>query len=263
MFKKAFFNITNHKKPLIFTTLIMALAGVSGLVFSKMKDKPPPICQTFKKPFPHSVCYFDKNNHQLSLVWKKDNQPLFTFGNLKQSLPEQSLIFAMNAGMYDMEFAPIGYTIIHEKEIRSLNLKKGTGNFHLMPNGVFWWDKHGYHVTESKALSKLLNKGKIKPLFATQSGPMLVINGKIHPKFEQDSTSLKMRNGVGIDKNGQVIFIISNTPVNFYQFAELFKHTYQCDNALFLDGGSASALYSTELKRHDKKNMGVMIVATK
>lgn len=57
----------------------------------------------------------------------------------------------------------------------------------------------------------------------------------------------------------RIKFVMSDEWVNFYHFADLFKHTLGCKNALFLDGGRASALYSKQLKRHDKKYMGAII----
>lgn len=222
-----------------------------------------PHCQTKTSPFRYSVCAFDKATlpHLLKLYWKKDDKPFYTFTALAQHLDEQgqTLIFAMNAGMYDNDFAPIGHTIIEGQEIKSLNLKDGAGNFHLMPNGVFWWDKTGFYVDSSSVMADKLNAGT-RPLYATQSGPMLVINGQIHPKFDPNSTSAKLRNGVGVDcTDDKARFIISDEPVRFYDFASVFKDDFGCQNALFLDGGIASALYAPEMGRKDDLNMGVMV----
>ena len=84
---------------------------------------------------------------------------------------------------------------------------------------------------------------------ATQSGPMLVINGRLHPRFDPHSTSLKTRNGVGVRADGKVIFAISQGEVSFDAFARLFRDGLNCPNALFLDGGSASSLYAPSLNR--------------
>lgn len=216
-------------------------------------------CTVHKYPIDYTLCQVDSKDDKttINLKWKNNkNTPILTFQNLISN--SNPVIFAMNAGMYNDKYAPIGYTVIDNKEILSLNLKDGEGNFHLMPNGVFWWDKDGFYITESKTMNELLKSGK-KPMFATQSGPMLVIDGVIHPKFNKYSTSYKIRNGVGICGE-QVKFVVSDEPVTFYQFADLFKTTLNCQNALFLDGGVASALYSQELKRLDNKQMGVMIV---
>ncbi len=127
-----------------------------------------------------------------------------------------------------------------------------------MPNGVFWWNNEGFYITESQTMNEMLQSGET-PNYATQSGPMLVVNGKLHAKFRENSTSKKIRNGVGICDNGMIKFVTSNTPVNFYNFAKLFQENLKCDNALFLDGGIATALYAPEVQRTDSKNMGVMI----
>lgn len=223
------------------------------------------LCQKVIKPFAHTQCEFNPKDAtqtlQLAWLYPNSNVIVLNFANLKKLISQQSrqLDFAMNAGMYDTHYAPIGYTVIDGKTYHGLNLKQGVGNFHLMPNGVFWWDNQGYHVTESNAMSQLLANGT-KPLFATQSGPMLVINGQIHPSFDPNSTSYKLRNGVGVCQDGKVKFVISDVPVSFYQFAQVFKTQLQCDNALFLDGGRASALYSKDLQRQDPHYMGVMVM---
>lgn len=230
-------------------------------------------CEEASSPFAYSVCRVNADaltsdqhingSYSLQLFWQQDDNktPLLTFDKLLATLPTaQSLAFAMNAGMYNEHYAPIGYTVINGTEIRALNLKEGGGNFHLLPNGVMWWDKAGkVQITESQTLHEQLKSGSVKPWFATQSGPMLVINNKIHPKFNANSTSAKFRNGAGVCSDGSIQFVNSNEPVTFYQFAALFKDTLQCPNALFLDGGIASALYAPTIDKQDKKDMGVMI----
>jgi prepilin-type processing-associated H-X9-DG protein len=90
----------------------------------------------------------------------------------------------------------------------------------------------------------------VRPNFASQSGPMLVVNGKIHPKFSPNGTSRKLRNGVGVDDGGTVHFVISDGAVTFWEFATLFKDELKTRNALFFDG-SVSSLYAPELGRND------------
>lgn len=263
--------ITKTQTIIFFACLSLLLIASMGLA-RHFTAKPLPACQSKKQPFAYSVCELNANDAaDFSLQWQQQptdsNNLLLTFNALRDQLaqqqPDKRLLFAMNAGMYDKNFAPIGYTVINGNQIRALNLKQGGGNFHLMPNGVFWQDQHGFHITESQAMAKKLASGN-KPTYATQSGPMLVIDGNIHPAFDANSTSRKYRNGVGICGNGNhdIKFVISDTPVSFYEFAELFKSQLGCENALFLDGGSASALYSPALKRNDNKYMGVMIAVT-
>lgn len=224
-------------------------------------DDEAAVCESKQSPFAFSIC--QTSGDKLKLFWQNNAQnPLLSFDNLLQSLDNARLDFAMNAGMYDEEFSPIGYTVIDGREIRSLNLKDGGGNFHLLPNGVLWWDKSGrVAIDESQAMAKKLASGQAKPWFATQSGPMLVIDNQIHPKFNPNSTSKKLRNGAGVCNDGAIKLVISDEPVTFYEFASLFKDQLGCPNALFLDGGVASALYSPDLDRKDQQDMGVMIGA--
>ncbi len=171
-----------------------------------------------------------------------------SFGALKQALDAEgkTLTFAMNAGMFDQNLKAIGYYVENGKLIKKLNRRTGSGNFHLKPNGVFYvkGDKAGVMETEAFA------KSGIKPDLASQSGPMLVIDGEIHPKLSPAGTSRKIRNGVGEIDDHSLEFVISNSPVTFYEFASLFRDELACKNALFLDG-SISALYAREFGRSD------------
>lgn len=225
-------------------------------------------CQSQDAPFAYSACSINAEaltdgRYSLQLFWQQPDstQPLLTFDALLATLPaKQTLHFAMNAGMYNEKYAPIGYTVIEGEEKRALNLKEGGGNFHLLPNGVMWWDKSGnVQITESQTLNEQMNDGTAQPWYASQSGPMLVINDEIHPQFNPDSPSRKIRNGAGVCSDGRLQFVNSEVPVTFHQFATLFKDELHCPNALFLDGGIASALYAPSIDKHDKKEMGVMI----
>jgi uncharacterized protein YigE (DUF2233 family) len=195
-----------------------------------------------------TICRFDPRKDDMRLFWRgPDGEPLSSFEAVAGSLkPGEKLIFGMNGGMYDDANAPVGLYVEHGVEMKRVNTRGGVANFHLKPNGVFFVGGGQAGVWET---SHFLAQRPTAD-YATQSGPMLVVNGKIHPRINADGTSTKLRNGVGVDREGQVVFAISNQPVTFYQFASLFREKLGCDNALFLDG-SISALYAPELDRDD------------
>jgi uncharacterized protein YigE (DUF2233 family) len=154
--------------------------------------------------------------------------------------------FAMNAGMYHRDLAPVGLYIEEGVEAQRIITSDGPGNFGLLPNGVFCISD-SFRVIESRAFKKDAPDCR----FATQSGPMLVIDGKLHPKFLQDSDSTYIRNGVGVSEDGsRAVFAISNRPVNFHTFARLFRDELGLPNALYFDG-SISRLFAPQLDRHD------------
>jgi prepilin-type processing-associated H-X9-DG protein len=172
--------------------------------------------------------------------------PFKSFSGLSQYLEGEGkrLVFATNGGMFGVDYKPIGLYVEDGAQVRKLNRRNGGGNFHLKPNGVFYLQDGKAGVIESDRFAK----ADLRPDFATQSGPMLVINGKIHPKFSATGVSEKIRNGVGVKDDGTVVFALSEEPVNFHAFASLFKDRYACANALFFDG-SVSSFYSEELGR--------------
>lgn len=145
----------------------------------------------------------------------------------------RALLMAMNGGMYHHDLGPVGLYVEEGARKKRLTTKGGYGNFHLLPNGVFWGRQGKLHITESRRFKSL----GVTPDFATQSGPMLLINGKRHPRFLKDSNSRKIRNGVGISRDGtRVHFAISHREVTFWDFADLFSNSLNAHNALFLDG---------------------------
>jgi prepilin-type processing-associated H-X9-DG protein len=177
-----------------------------------------------------------------------DGDPFRYLSSLAIELAQDGkrLRFAMNAGMYDGNQLPIGLYVEDGQMAKKLNRRGGGGNFHLKPNGVFYVKNGKANVAETEVFAK----SGVKPDFASQSGPMLVINGKIHPKFSATGTSRKLRNGVGIDDQGVVSFVISENAVTFWEFASLFKDDLKARNALFFDG-SVSSLYAPEINRND------------
>jgi len=177
-----------------------------------------------------------------------------------QELPAGRVEFAMNAGMFDDKGAPVGLAVSAGKEVHPLNKRqKGPGNFHMMPNGVF------LVLTSGKA--KIYPGDSIppgtNPELATQSGPMLVIRGKLHPAFEPDGRSRYIRNGVGITEDGKPLFVISQDPVSFGKLARFFRDVLKTPDALYFDG-AVSSLWDPANGRMDSHSpLGPIIVALK
>jgi uncharacterized protein YigE (DUF2233 family) len=199
-----------------------------------------------------TVCRVDLASQQLELFWRDDKGEAFrSFAALDEWLRARGrrLIFAMNAGMYREDSSPVGLYVEHQKELRPLNRARGDGsNFCLLPNGVFALTDSGAVVVETSHYPAIAASASL----ATQSGPMLVIDGKLHPRFGRNSTSRLIRNGVGVVSPTQVVFAISEDPVNFYEFATFFRDKLRCDSALYLDG-TVSSLFSTALNRNDHR----------
>jgi len=157
-----------------------------------------------------------------------------------------TLGFAMNAGMYHADRAPVGLYVEGGQELSGLVTREGPGNFGLLPNGVFCIGAR-FAVMESRAYAKAPPACRD----ATQSGPMLVIDGALHPRFLPDGTSRFIRNGVGVSADGlRAVFAISNSAVTFHEFGRLFRDGLGVQDALYLDG-SISRLYAPGLGRRD------------
>ena len=194
----------------------------------------------------YTVCTIEAGSGDLRLYLRDGaGKPYATFAQLADALAQtkQTLVFAMNVGMFEENLSPVGLYVEGGETKRQANTRDGPGNFHMKPNGVFYFGPRGAGVMETQAYLA----AHLHPAFATQSGPMLVIGGAIHPKLQPDGTSQKIRNGVGV-RGHTIVFAISRDPVSFYRFATLFRDRLGCDNALFLDG-SISTLYAPALGR--------------
>lgn len=194
---------------------------------------------------PYTVCQA-RSTDDLRLFLNGPTGPYGGFSAVGAELAKQgrALGFAMNAGMFQPDLSPVGLYVEDGARLKSIVTSDGPGNFGLLPNGVFCIGDQ-FAVIESRRFAK--NPPDCR--YATQSGPMLVIDGDLHPRFRPTSDSLNIRNGVGVSADGTTAwFAISNRPVNFDHFARLFRDELQTPNALYFDG-SVSRLYAPEVGR--------------
>jgi uncharacterized protein YigE (DUF2233 family) len=241
---------------LLFPLLLL----VSGCAQAKSDRVPQSYCreQSFEGDR-FTVC--DNEGGELRLFAAGKNEiPVRSFSGLMRKVDSTRVAFAMNAGMFDEEGRPIGYAVVGGRDVHKLNLRDGPGNFHLKPNGVFVVNAAGKPMIFP---SENLPAFRVPPRLATQSGPMLVIAGKLHPKLDADGTSRFIRNGVGITRTSKAVFVISGTSVSLGKFARFFRDGLKTPNALYFDG-SVSALWDPANARQDSNSeLGPMIVGFK
>lgn len=230
---------------LIFITLLLLLAALQATIV-RAQD----VCSTLQNGgISYTVCTVDPARSMMRIYHRDPlGRPFGSFDSLARQLWKERHypIIAMNGGMYHRDLSAVGLFVEYGLERQAISTMAGWGNFHLLPNGVFWLRDGRAGVTETGRYLK----DEIAADYATQSGPMLLIDGKIHPRFLPDSDSLKIRNGIGVDGTGRVHMVISEMPVRFYDFALLFRDRLGCRNALYLDG-TISSLYDAGTGRRD------------
>jgi uncharacterized protein YigE (DUF2233 family) len=224
----------------------MAVCGAAAVVWS-WRFAPPAFRTETPTPAPcrdlsfegqdYVVCEIPLDRYAVSIAHNDGTaKPLSTVGDLVAARARRPVL-AMNGGMYDLKLAPVGLLIEDGRTLKPLNLRDGPGNFHLKPNGVFYVDRNGdAGVVDSGRWASRAATAR----FATQSGPMLVVDGRLHPAFEPNGASRYRRNGVGV-RGDTVVLAVSRGTVSFGTFARLFRDALGCPNALFLDG-AVSAL---------------------
>lgn len=198
----------------------------------------------------YTACEVDPHKDDLRLFLDGPSGEKFgQFSAIDGTLAEQgkTLAFGMNAGMYHADRAPVGHYIEDGEEKMRVIPNAGPGNFGLLPNGVFCIGNDRADVIETL----VYEAARPDCRYATQSGPMLVIDGALHPRFLPDSTSRYIRNGVGTSEDGtRVVFVISDQAVTFHEFGRIFRDDLGLPQALFLDG-SVSRLHAPQLNRSD------------
>ncbi len=228
-------------KPLIFIAGAVSAAFFFWLAAKAGVSPARQPCAPFSfEQHAYTLCEAPLSRFDIRIYWRRPDGAPYAY---LRSLPAANnnggrLAFALNGGMFQPDYSPAGLYIEEGSEFVHANTARGLGNFHLKPNGVFYAGEGRAGVLETGAFLKQRPKAE----FATQSGPMLVIDGKLHPRIAKAKASAKMRDGVCV-REGAAFFAISEEEVPFDTFERLFRDGLKCRNALFLDGGSAPALY--------------------
>jgi uncharacterized protein YigE (DUF2233 family) len=190
----------------------------------------------------YAVVSLDLKKATLKMFWKDSkNQPFKTFQKLERYLAKNGvkLLAAMNAGIFDKTYTPLGLHIERGQQLHKPNARtKAFGNFYMQPNGIFLLNTKGAKILSTQEFIRT----QPNALEATQSGPMLVQGNKINSKFQKSSSNQLVRNGVGVETASSIHLVIAQSWVSFYDFAAFFKDVLHCPNALYLDG-NISGLY--------------------
>lgn len=157
------------------------------------------------------------------------------------SLNSEAPFFAITASIVDSLCKPLGLYISQGNKSGEININQGVGNFYLNPNGFIASDSTHFLINDSKNYVSSSNYNN-----AIQSGPMLISSGVINSNFDKSSRNKKIRCGVGyysVNNNNFLVFAKSNSPISFYDFANLFLIKYKCNNALNLESAALCSIH--------------------
>lgn len=145
-------------------------------------------------------------------------------------LAHQNLaLIGLNGGFFDEQYRPLGLRI---SQYQRLNPAKP----------ISWWGVF-YIVGQKAFVSNLRHYPAASSInFAIQSGPRLIVHGKI-PRLKAGYAE---RSALGITAHGNVVILVTeNAPLTTTDLAHLMRSSpLNCIDALNLDGGSSSQLYT-------------------
>lgn len=213
---------------------------------------------------PLTHCTADPAKHRIAMDnLGADKQPFSSLAAFAATVDESSIAFVMNGGMYGDDLKAVGYYVENGERLSELDRGDGPegedANFYMKPNGVFFGTGGKWQVLGTNTFFNTVGD---RPQFGTQSGPMLVIDGTLHPDIQDNGPSKAIRNGVGVDAKGAAHFVISGSPVSFGLLARYFRDEVKASNALYLDG-AVSSLWDPATGRQDKGRVGPIIVVSK
>jgi uncharacterized protein YigE (DUF2233 family) len=196
---------------------------------------------------PLTDCIAIPERHRIATALAGPDGNFRSLANFAASRDPKTIAFAVNAGMFDDAGDPIGYFVQGGERTKELSTAEGEGNFHMKPNGVFFGTGDTWEIRTGDDFLKTVGD---RPNFGTQSGPMLVVNGRLHPEIRDDGPSRTIRNAVGVDERGRAHFVISAAPISFGKLARFYRDELKVKNALYLDG-SVSQLWNPATERLD------------
>lgn len=196
---------------------------------------------------PLTDCIAIPERHRIATALAGPDGNFRSLAAFAKSRDAKTIAFAVNAGMFDDDGAPIGYFVEGGDRRHELDTADGEGNFYMKPNGVFYGTGDSWEIRTADSFKANVSD---RPQFGTQSGPMLVIDGKLHPEITADGPSRTIRNAVGVDAQGRAHFVISSAPISFGKLARFYRDELKIRNALYLDG-SVSQLWNPATERVD------------
>ena len=247
-------------EPVVRADLGDAVAASEDEVISvaEARAEPGPGCQAASfENVSLTHCIADPSLHRIRTdLAPRSSDRLGTIEGWAAGRNESDIVFVMNGGMYADDLRAIGYFVRDSDRLVELNREEGDGNFYLKPNGVFFGSNGSWQILTSDTFLRTVGD---RPQFGTQSGPMLVINGELHPEIAENGASRTIRNAVGVAADGKAHFVISNEPLSFGQLARFFRDELNVPNALFLDG-AVSSLWDRASGRMDGRRVGLLLV---
>lgn len=232
--------IISERKPLVkplSKLLIIVLLTMAGFHFASASSHWKAIAAgvTYRDSAPTSLSPWSHihtfkinlKQNEINLVLAKDLH--HEFASAADFARQDDAILAVNGGFFDNHYRPLGLRIQNSHPLSPIKPISWWGVFSIRNNNATISSYHQFQNAPGTS-------------FAIQTGPRLLINGKI-PTLKPGRAE---RTALGINRQGEVILIVTEyNPLTTTELAQLLqKAPLNCIQALNLDGGSSSQLYT-------------------
>ena len=199
-------------------------------------------------PWSHvHVFRIDLKKNKFDLVMAKALSQ--NYASADQFAQYSNALIALNGGFFDHNYHALGLRIGNQRQYSPLKR-------------ISWWSIF-YIKDQTPYISSVRSYNpEQRAEFAVQSGPRLIINGRI-PALK---IGLAERSALGITHQDEVIIVVTeNTPMTTTELAKLMQSPpLNCKSALNLDGGSSSQLHAHmnafQVKAHGFSNVSDAII---
>ena len=221
----------------------------------------PSACKTVEfESTPLTHCVANPSEHRITMAYGQGSNGRFgSLAAFAETVDKRTIAFAINGGPSGDDGKPKGYFVQNKNRIAELDLGNGDGNFYIKPNGVFYGTGNAWRL---RTTPSFYSGVRDRPQFGTQSGPMLLVDGKLPTEISENGPSRAIRSGVGIAGDGKAHFVVSQKPLSFGRLARYFRDEANAKNALFL-ASNRSVLWDPATERLDNGSVGPIIVVTK
>lgn len=180
-------------------------------------------------PYTLHVFKIDPGKFDFKPLWATPDR----YQSIRKMVENSEAVLGVNSNFFDENGKPLGLIVSDGQTLHPFKDISWWGIFYFIRN-----QPHLIHSSQWKMDEKIS--------YAVQTGPRLVVNGKVSSQLKPNQSQ---KTAIGFNKAGDVILAMTLYPMEIHDLAKMMaraeaKGGLGCIEALNLDGGSSSQLYA-------------------